>query len=375
MLLVVEQLRRRVPGGIGAHTRGLLSGLAQCSAEGEGVDVTLLASRPSGHLWSRTDDPLARFGRPVLASRLPGPLQTRAWDHGLSRAPEGFDVVHSVSLATPRLHRSSTGQLVVTVHDVAWRRHPEATTPRGRRWHQAALARIREDGASVVVPSRLVAGDLESYGFDADRLTVVPAGADHLPAPDPTAADALLRQVGVRDEFLLSVGTLEPRKNLDRLVAAFGRVRASLPGPWTLLVVGPAGWGPEPTRPPETDGVVFTGAVTDAVLADLYRRARAFAYVPLTEGYGLPPLEAMRAGTPVVVSNEVPSVHDLGAADPTPAIVVDPLEVDDIAAGLVAVLVDDGLRADLTERGTQHALSRTWHAAARAHIALWRTLS
>jgi glycosyltransferase involved in cell wall biosynthesis len=110
------------------------------------------------------------------------------------------------------------------------------------------------------------------------------------------------------------------------------------------------------------------------VLAEFYRRARAFVYVPLTEGYGLPPLEAMRAGTPVVASNEVPSVHDLGAADPAPAVVVDPLDVDDIAAGLAAVLVDDGVRADLTERGARHALPRTWHAAARAHIALWRAL-
>jgi glycosyltransferase involved in cell wall biosynthesis len=377
VLVVVEQLRRRVPGGIGVHARGLLGGLAQCTAEGDGVDVTLLASRPRVPLAGRAhsaDDPLASFGRPVLSSRLPGPLLTRAWDHGLAHAPGGFDIVHSVSLAAPRLRRSSRSPLVVTVHDVAWRRHPEATTARGRRWHEAALIRVRESAASVVVPSLLVADDLGSLGVDAGRITVVPAGADHLPDPDPGATDALFARVGVRGEFLLTVSTLEPRKNVDRLVEAFGRVRSSLPGPWPLVVVGPDGWGPGPTRPPEADGVVFTGAVPDAVLSELYHRARAFAYVPLTEGYGLPPLEAMRAGTPTVVSGEVPSVQDLGASGPAPAVIVDPIDVDDIASGLAAVLTDEGLRKELSVRGMRHVLPRTWHAAASAHVALWKAL-
>ena len=86
-------------------------------------------------------------------------------------------------------------------------------------------------------------------------------------------------------------------------------------------------------HPAPADHVVFTGPVPDVVLSELYRRARAFAYVPLTEGYGLPPLEAMRAGIPTVVSDEVPSVHDLGAPEPAPARIVDPLDVDDIARG------------------------------------------
>ena len=245
VLLVVEQLRRRVPGGIGVSTRGLLGGLARCSAEGDGVDVALLASRPVGRAHG-AGDPLDRFGRPVLSSRLPGPLLTRAWDHGLLRAPGGFDVVHSVSLAAPHTRHSSPSALVVTVHDIAWRRHPEATTARGWRWHEAALSRVRRSAVSVVVPSRLVAADLESLGVDPARITVVLGGADHLPGPDPVATDALLARTGVRGDFLLTVSTLEPRKNVDRLVEAFGRVRPALPHPWPLLVVGPEGWGPRP---------------------------------------------------------------------------------------------------------------------------------
>ena len=371
VLLAVEQLRRQVPGGIGAYARGLLGGMA--SRDGDPVALTLLASRAPGR-HGPAEDPLAEFGLPLRASRLPGPLLTRAWDHGVWHAPEGFDIVHSVSLAAPGLRRSSRSHLVVTVHDVAWRRHPEATTRRGRRWHESALLRARDSGAHIVVPSRLVAADVAASGVDRARITIVPGGADHLPDPDPVATDALLAGVGVSGEFLLTVGTLEPRKNVDRLVRAFDRARPSLPESWPLVIVGPAGWGPQPSTPHETDGVVFTGALPAPVLAELYRRARAFAYVPLTEGYGLPPLEAMRVGTPTLVADEVPSVHDLGEAGPAPARIVDPLDVDDIAAGLAAVLTDDALRADLAARGADHARTRTWDAAARAHVELWRSL-
>jgi alpha-1,3-rhamnosyl/mannosyltransferase len=370
VLLAVEQLRREVPGGIGNYARGLLAGLQRCAEEGDGVEVTLLASRaPQG-----APDPLAAYGRPVVVSALPGRLMTRAWDHRVLRAPEGFAVVHSVSLAAPMLRRASRSRLALTVHDVAWRRHPEATTRRGRRWHEAALRRARDYGVNLVVPSRLVASDLVAFGVDEARILVVPGGTDHLAPPDEDAATELLQRVGVRGGYLLTVGTLEPRKNLDRLVRAFRRVRPQLPEPWPLVIVGPTGWGHR-ARPQETDGVVFTGSVPDAALSALYRGARAFAYVPLTEGYGLPPLEAMRMGTPSVVSSEVPSVHDLGETDPPPARMVDPLDVDDIAAGLVAVLTDDALREDLVIRGLSFASARTWRAAAGAHVRLWRQLA
>src|ERR1700722_17690761 len=311
VLVAVEQLRRRVPGGIGAYARGLLAGLEAQTPSGQGIAVTLLASRAPGGRPGSEPDPLAKFGKPVIASLLPGPALTRAWDRGWLRAPEGFDVVHSVSLAAPMLRRGSRSKLVVTVHDVAWRRHPDATTPRGRRWHEQALQRATATATALVVPSRLVAADLEAAGVDPARLVLVPGGADHVADPDPPATADLLRQAGVSGEFLLTVGTLEPRKNVDRLVRAFGLVRPSLPGRWPLVVVGPDGWGPEPLTPLPSDGVVFLGSVSAPGLAELYRRARAFAYVPLTEGYGLPPLEAMRVGTPSVVSDEVPSVHDL----------------------------------------------------------------
>ncbi len=375
--MAVEQLRRAVPGGIGAYARGLLGGLAQCAAAGADIDLTLLASRAPGPPLSRAKDgadPLARFARPVRLSHLPGPLLTRAWDHGWLRAPAGFDVVHSVSLAAPPTRRRDPVRHVVTVHDVAWRRHPEATTPRGARWHEAALCRARDSDAALIVTSKFVAADLRADGVASDRITMVHGGSDHLVPEDPEQTEALLRRLGVRRDFLLTVSTLEPRKNVDRLLQAYGQVRPTLPEPWPLLVVGPSGWGPGLSGPEDQRGVAFAGAVSDAVLTGLYRRARAFAYVPLTEGYGLPPLEAMRSGTPSVIANEVPSVVDLEETGSPPARIVDPFDVDDIAAGLTAVLTDDALRADLAVRGEAHARSRTWKAAARQHIELWKAL-
>jgi glycosyltransferase involved in cell wall biosynthesis len=224
----------------------------------------------------------------------------------------------------------------------------------------------------MVVPSRRVAADVVRAGVDEQRITIVPGGTDHLAEPDHEATQVLLRQVGVTGDFLLTVCTLEPRKNLERLASAVAQVRPSLPRPWPLVVVGPAGWGSAPRAAPDA-GVVFTGRVSEMALSGLYAAARAFAYVPLTEGYGLPPLEAMRMGTPAVVARGVPSVHDLdGPADP-PARLVDPLDVEDIAAGVFDVLTDDVLRSDLAGRGATYAKARTWRAVADAHVRLWST--
>ena len=378
VLMAVEQLRRAVPGGIGMYTRGLLSGLAAVADDGEDVDITLYASRaPRRRPGRRAEapDPLAGFGRPVILSRWPGPVMTRAWDHGHSGLPNGFDIVHSVSLAAPPPPARGGGRSVITVHDTAWRKYPEATTARGRKWHEAALHRARDSGAALVVTSGFVAADLIGDGVDEDRITVVHGGSDHVVAPDSEQADALLHRLGVEGEFLLTVGTLEPRKNVRRLVAAYDQVRRTLPEPWPLVVVGPEGWGPTLSRTVHQEGVTFTGAVSDGVLSGLYQRARAFAYVPLTEGYGMPPLEAMRHGTPSLVAWEVPSVHDLGQTGEPPALMVDPLSVDAIADGLTTILTDDAVRADLGGRGRAHALSRTWKLAAQTHVVLWGALT
>lgn len=355
VLLAVEQLRRRVPGGIGTYSRGLLQGLGELGEEAP--EVVLLASRPP----RRGRDPIEGMGFPVASSRLPGPLLTRAWDAGVVTAPRGFDLVHSVSLASPR---SPGAPLVATVHDVAWRRYPEAYPPRGRRWHEAALARVLRRADALVVPSTSVADALLGSEAAARRVEVIEEGCDHLPEPDPVAAGELLSRLGVGDGFLLSVGTLEPRKNLERLVEAYSEARKSLPAPWPLVVVGPGGWG---GSPPRAAGVTLAGQVGDEILSGLYAAARCVVYVPLSEGFGLPAVEAMRAGAPVVAS-PLPST---GGA----ALEVDPQDVSAIAAGIVRVCNDEDLRGQLAESGSRRASQLTWKQAALRHVRTWESVA
>jgi glycosyltransferase involved in cell wall biosynthesis len=343
--VIVEQLRRRVPGGIGTYVRGLLQGLRAMGTDAPAV--MLAASRPPAGT-----DPLAALGFPLRSSSLPGPVLTRLWDRGLA-APHAR-VLHATSLAGPYPRGVATA---VMIHDVAWRDLPEAYPRRGRRWHEAALARAVRHASVVITPSEQTAA-----AVDAPHTEVIPEGADHLPAPDHAGAEALLRTLGVVTPYLLSVSTLEPRKNLRRLMHAYTAAVARLPEPWPLVVVGPAGWGSD--LPPVPG--VKTGHVDDGVLAALYAGARCLAYVPLSEGWGLPPVEAMAACTPVVAS----AMPSTGGA----ALEVDPFDIDAIADALVVASADDRRRSALVTAGLLRSRELTWEAAARRHVEVWRSL-
>jgi glycosyltransferase involved in cell wall biosynthesis len=350
VLVVAEQLRRRVPGGIGTYVRGLATGLHALTA---GPEVTLWASRFRGE----GDDPMASLGA-VATSPLPSKLLTRAWDAGLARAPSGYDVLHATSLAVPPGRATTTA----LVHDVAFRHVPDAFPRRGLRWHQAALQRAIRRARVLAAPSDGTADDLIAAGAPPERVRVLtdPYGCDHLPPADATTTTEFLQRLRIDSEYLLTVSTLEPRKNLRRLLDAYRAARPRLPEPWPLIVVGPSGWGEE--LAPES-GVVMAGMVPARVLAGLYGRARLVAYVPLLEGFGLPAVEAMYACAPVVAS-PMPST---GGA----AFEVDPVDVDGIADGLAQVAGQEGLRSQLVTAGVLRSSELTWEAAARRHVDLW----
>jgi glycosyltransferase involved in cell wall biosynthesis len=363
ILLVVEQLRRRVPGGSGTYIEGVLNGLGRLWGGDPSADkdadlgLTLYASRAARRA---RPDQLVRFGFPVLTTPLPGSVVTRAWDSGLARVPGGFSIVHGCSLAVPREKGIRT---IVTVHDLAWRLIPEAYPRHGRTWHEMAFVRSVDAGDEFVVPSESVAAGVRSSGVDEKKVVLIEPGSDHLPDPDGSSSSVarMLERAGVDGRFVLSVGTLEPRKNLSGLIEAFGKVRESLPGKWSLVVVGPEGWGPGVEA---REGVVLLGSVSPGDLSALYAKASMLAYVPFIEGYGLPPLEAMRAGTPVV-SSRVPSIGEA-------AFVVDPESCDSIAGGLLAVATDEGLRERLVRLGRDRSAPLTWENCAAAHVNLWR---
>ena len=328
--VITEHLRRPVPGGIGTYIRGLLKGAV---------------GLPEGNVWLEPRQ-----------SRLPRQLVTRAWDHGLLREGGSYDVVHAPALAFPPTRHP----LVVTVHGLEWRDPTHGAPARAVRWHEAALARAVNSGAVLLASTNELAARLRQEGLPrVATLDGAIYGCDHLPPPDEDVTSQLLERLGVGERYLLSVGTLEPRKNLPRLVEAYERARDRI-GRIPLVLVGPEGWGPGLAP---SEGVVLAGPVDDAVLAALYGWATGVAYVPLHEGYGLPAVEAMRAGAPVVAS-PIPSTGDA-------ALVVDPADVGAIADALVRVATDGPEREELVAAGRAHAAGLTWAAAAVRHADLW----
>jgi glycosyltransferase involved in cell wall biosynthesis len=352
VLVMADQLRRPVPGGIGTYVRGLLGGLSDIAQEPERMssngrlELSTWASRPA----TPGNDPLRTYGS-VRVSRLSGRSAQLLWDLGLSVAPSDRDWCHATSLSTPGVRKSSP-PLSTFVHDLAWITHPDSFTTRGRRWHQAALKRAIERSTVLAVPSEQTAQALADVGVEPSVIDIIEEGCDHLPLVE--------RRKGTH---LLSVSTIEPRKNLSRLIEAYARIRPLLPEPWPLKIVGPNGWGD--LSLPSSEGVEFVGRVDDQELAELLAGARALAYVPLLEGWGLPVGEAMRAGVPVV-SSDVPAA--MGST-----CLVDPLDVDDVARGLREVLTDDALRADLVRQGSAIAAEFTWARTAQGHLAMWET--
>jgi len=352
VVLVADQLRQRPTSGIATYTRGLLQGLRAMGSAAPSLE--LVASRPPAGA-----DPLGQWGWPVRSSRLPGPVLVALWDRGLgAKLVAGGATVHATSLAAPP---ASGAALAVTVHDLAFRELPDSFPARGRRGHEAALGRALRRAEVLVTPAERTAARLRVAG--ARRVEVIAEGSDHLPVADADGAAAVLGELGVVTPYVLTVSTLEPRKNLSRLVEAYHLARDRFPEPWPLVVVGPQGWGAALQPVP---GVKLAGVVSDPVLAGLYAGARCFVYIPLLEGWGLPPIEAMASCTPVVAS-PMPST---GGA----AIEVDPTDVEAVADALAVVAGDERRRSELVTAGLLRSGELTWEATAREHVALWESL-
>jgi glycosyltransferase involved in cell wall biosynthesis len=262
----------------------------------------------------------------------------------------------------------SRAPLVVTVHDLAFVRFPEMFTARGVRVMKRSLEQIVDRAAMVICPSEQTARDLGDVGLETDRISVVPLGVRPR-SVSPDAMAAVRAELGLGDRpFVLFVGTIEPRKNLVRLVRAMASIEQELP----LVVAGADGWGSERSELAaaiEHDrlDVRFVGLVSDDKLAALYASAAVFAYPSEWEGFGLPILEAMVHRTPVVTSRNTSTAEVAGGA----AVLVDPFDVDSIAAGLVEAL-DPNRRASLVAAGQAQADRRSWVMTAAATVEVYR---
>jgi glycosyltransferase involved in cell wall biosynthesis len=347
----LEQCWHDVPGGTAVAALGVARHLAD-----EGVDAIGVAARHSAQPPAPWTPPI-----PVRHLPLPRPVLYDAWLRAgwppVETATGEVDVVHATTIIVPPRRRAP---LVVTIHDLAFLHEPSQFTRRGVATFRRGLARVRERADLVLCSSRATLDDCTAAGLAEERLRHLPLGIDP-PAPLTDGAVAAARQRhGLPEQYLLFIGTLEPRKNLARLVAA----HASLPDAPLLAVAGPDGWG---SGGPQADParVRLLGFVGEHDKQALYAGAAAFCYPSTREGFGLPVLEALARGAPVVTSRGTATEEAAGGA----AVLVDPYDVDDIARGISEALARS---RELAAAGPAHAAQRTWAATARATAAAYR---
>jgi len=252
---------------------------------------------------------------------------------------------------------------VVTVHDLAFLTQPAAFVPAKRRYLTAMTRLSTRRARHIIAVSAHTAADLTRYfGVPATKITVIPNAADPAFRPPTDAADiaAFRAREGLPELFILTVGTLEPRKNLRRLVDAFAQVAPDLPGV-SLVIIGAAGWRTSDLAPHvESLGlgerIRFAGYVENTALPQWYGAATVFCYPSLYEGFGLPPLEAMSCGTAVITSNTSSLPEVVGDA----AVTVNPTDTGALAAALRDLLTDDAHRAALAAAGLVQAKQFNW---------------
>ena len=334
------------PTGVGRYTRELAHAL-----EGRGLEVTRFAVALRG----AAQKDIARW-------RLPARVVHASW-RSLGRPSIGrlvgeVDVVHGTNFVLPP---SSGVPGVVTIHDLSFLR--DDAFPGARTWREMAPWSARR-AARVLVPTRAI-GEEVAAAFDIapERMSVTYEGVAPVFFGATPLSDASLARFGIHRPFAVAVGTIEPRKNLARLVQAWRAAGDALAG-WTLVLAGPSGWGP---RLPKTPGVVLTGWVGDETLPGLLAGAELFCYPSLYEGFGLPPLEAMASGTACVAGRYSAAEEVLGDA----ALLVDPLDTDALAGGLALMAGDDSLRRRYALLGRAHAAGYTWERTARVTIEVY----
>jgi glycosyltransferase involved in cell wall biosynthesis len=361
----IDQLWFSAPGGIGTYVRELVPAL-------EAEDPSMALTRFHCRFEEPGPEDAWLGGRPTL--EVPGPIRSLypRWDLlGKPKLPPSFDGFEILHVTNPAgIAPAPEGcALVVTVHDLAVERHPERFPAKWRLLYRAGVRAAARRADAILTPSAATAADLLEYtSVEAAKVHVTPLAAA-LPAT-PRDPVPVLTALGVTTPYLLFVGTLEPRKNVVSLVRAYRQIAHDLPH--SLVLAGPDGWHvDELNEELQREGpgsIVRTGRVASEDLDALYRAAAAFVYPSAYEGFGLPVLEAMARGVPVVTS-EAPALTEVtGDA----ALRVEAEDIAGLADTLARLLSDDTLAADLGARGRARAAAFTWGATARATLDAYR---
>ena len=330
------------PTGIGNYIRGSLAGMVE-------------AAGPSHEIVAFAPTSLKGPGR-IRAALAPIPVETRLWPVPASHAMRtvwsrvgrpvaerllgSFDALLYTDWMTPP---QRSGLRATTIHDLNPLHHPEWCTPRTIAMHRRKDADAVKACDVIFTNSRYTADDAaETLGIEPERLVVAHpgVGSEFVPGGEEASFDG---------PYVLGVGTLEPRKNLQRLVDAW----RLLGDEHRLVLAGGAGWGEQPGL--NDAGIILPGYVASEALPALYRGAAVYVYPSLFEGFGIPVVESMASGTPVVVSNH----RSLDEACGSAAIRVDPLDPEAIAAGIREAIAR---RDELVAAGIEHAAQFTWRA-------------
>jgi glycosyltransferase involved in cell wall biosynthesis len=362
--------------GIGRYVEQLISALA--------IEAGL--ELHAGAFTIRGRDALSHLPAGVRAVHRPIParLLHRAWLRGDVPAAEwvlgSVDVVHGTNFVLPPARRAAG---VVTVHDLSFVRFPELVN-RASLDYQSLVPRAVARAAVVLTPTESVADELsEQYGVDRSRVMATPLGVEPAwfgPAPAPIGlrrsgtagiTGGGIGPGGVAPEYLLAVGTLEPRKGLDVLLTAYRYLVAAEPDVPPLVLVGPPGWGPAlSTSGIDPARVVLPGYLDTDELRSLVAHARLLAFPSRYEGFGLPPLEALAAGTPVIAA-DVPAVREVVGSVSAMVDLVPVADAEALAEALRRRLANPPSPQDVAT-GRDHARAFSWQRCAALTASAYR---
>ncbi len=365
----------RQRAGIGRYTRELVAELL-LSANGHQYTIFAATGGLKDGEW-RSD--LRREGVRFRCFPLSDDWLARLWHRLRLPIPvevvTGFlDVFYSPDFALPPTVPAT--KTLLTVHDLSFVRHPDTFVPSLRGYLEEVVPRSIDRADLVLADSAHTRSDLISlFGVAPNIVNVVYPGVDSRFRPQSNRGERerIRARYGIEDQpYVLSVGTLQPRKNYVRLIDAFMRMRAEVDPGVQLLIAGERGWLCDRilAEANKHESVRLLGFVSDEDLPALYRGASLFAFASLYEGFGLPVLEAMACGVPVVCSDASSLPEVAGDA----ALLVNPCAVDELAHAMSRVLREDSLRQGLADRGLAQAARFTWQRSARQVRALIESL-
>ena len=382
MRIGIDGLFLREPHtGMGQHVRNLLVELDARDADGQEY-----AALVPGTLAESDWPPLRRVARARAgygSRHLPAQLAKLWWEHaGVVRAGRAgrIDVLHTPYWSTPI---RSPWPTVVTVHDVVQFVLPEYRARARSRAYFALAARTLRSATAVITVSECSKRDIIRYlKIPADRVHVIENAASEAldRVEDIGRQDAIRRRYGIAGRFILNLGANDARKNLDRLIAAYSLLPHAQRDTYQLVLAGRHWHADHPLYPDPRlaarrhgveDRVVVTGSVDEGDKAALYSAADVFAFPSLYEGFGIPALEAMACGTPVIASDTSALPEVVGDA----GVLVNPLDVDALTAQLGGLLDSPERRADLSARGLERARRFTWAKVAERTAEVYRQVA